>query len=307
MDHIRLGLEEVGFGPKRPEFNFSLPDDRKQYLKDILLSAITKPGPNLNGAGANNIHLYIDGNDITAAVVAEFKDLVASWDQGAARQAYRAAMDRWLKYADALGSGGYGTELQPEHDRLNELAQVTPLASLVTQIGDATHGWSGHLHIMNFIDQFGLPFDVSLGSILRRYNATSGKPPLTAVEAKRLTISSGRSPSFDAAFNSATDVPRGALLLRFEMVYHDPLEDEVKALREQFEQLRDRIDQQLTIITQAVSSGGPIQRRLNTVEQQVTAARQLIEQATRDITNQEQHMTALENTLTEIKNIVRGL
>jgi DNA primase len=307
MDHIRLGLEEVAFGPKRPEFHFSLPDDRKQYLKDILLSVVTKPGPNFSGAGADNIHFYIDGHDITAAVIAEFKDLVASWDQNAARQAYRAAMDRWLKYADALGSAGYGTELQPEHTRSDELAQANPLASLVTKIGDATQGWSGHLHIMNFIDQFGLPANVSLGSILRRYNATSGQPPLTAIEVKQLTISAGRSPGFDAAFNPAVDVPRGALLLRFEAIYHDPLEDEVKALREQFEQLRDRIDQQLAIITQAVSSGGPIQRRLNTVEQQVTAARQLVEQATRDIANQEQHMTALENTLTEIKNIVRGL
>ncbi|WP_315805453.1 hypothetical protein [Bradyrhizobium sp. SZCCHNS3002] len=307
MDHVRLGIEEVGFGPKRLEFHFSLPDDRKQYLKDIVLSIVTKPGPNFNGAGADNVRFYIDGHDLTDAIIAEIKDLIDSWDQTVARQSYRAAMSRWLKFADALGAGEYGTALQPEHDRANVLGQVTPLSSLVTRIGDDRHGWSGHLHILNFVDQFGLPADISLGSVLRRYNSSSGQPPLTAVTVKQLTISSGPSPSFDPAFSAHPAAPRGAVLMRFEMIYHDPLEDEIKALREQFEQLRDRIDQQLALIAQAVSSGGPIQRRLNSVEQQVTAARQLVEKAGRDVISQEQHMTTLEHTLTEIKNTVQGL
>lgn len=307
MDHVRLSIEEVGFGPKRPEFHFSLPDDRKQYLLDIFLSLVTKAGPNFSGAGAHNVHLYIDGHDLTNAFIAELQGVISSWDQNAASQAYRAAMDRWLTYADALGDAGYGAPVAPEHARAATLAATTPISSLVTQIGNTNHGWSGHLHFLNFIDQLGFPYAVSLGAVLRRYNASSGQPPLTAITVRELTVSSGRSPTFDPAFDPVNDLPQGAVLMRFEIFYHDPLEDEVKALREQFEQLRDRIDQQLAIITQAVSSGGPIQRKLNAVEQQVTNAKQLAEKATRDVANQEQHMTALETTLTEIKNTIRGL
>lgn len=306
MDHVRIVDQELVFGPKRPEFNLAFPLDAKQYLIDANLSIVTRPGSNFSGAGADNVRLYCDGIDFTSSYLAELRAVVDSWDQGVAEAAYGDALQRWLRFALALGTAGYGSDVQVEVARATQLAATRPLSSLVTQIGDSHQGWSGHLHLINFIDQFGLPIGVSLAKVLARHNA-SGGTPIRTLDIKCLTVSAGRSATWDPQFNSTVDVARGAVSLRFELRYHDPLEDEVNELRRQLGELRDVIDKRLEQILQAVSPGGQIQRRLTGVEQQVRQAQALSEKATRDLSSQDAHLSALENTLREIRTLVQQL
>jgi hypothetical protein len=306
MDHVRIVDQELVFGPKRPEFNLAFPLDAKQYLIDANLSIVTRPGSNFSGAGADNVRLYCDGIDFTPSYLAELQAVVDSWDQDLAEDAYRDALKRWLRFAVALGTDGYGSDVQAEVAHATQLAAKRPLSSLVTKIGDTHHGWSGHLHLINFIDQFGLPIGVSLAKVLTRHNAGGGTP-IRTLDIKCLTVSSGRSATWDTQFDPAVDLARGAVSLRFELRYHDPLEDEVNELKRQLGELRDVIDKRLELILQAVSPGGQIQRRLTGVEQQVRQAHALSEKATRDLSSQDAHLSALENTLREIRTLVQQL
>ena len=302
MDQIRTIAEDVVFSALRPEFVFILPDDRKQYLKDVSLCLVTKAGEVLNGAGCDDIHLHVNDADITSHLIAEFKAVIQGRDQNSLKQQYAAAMDRWLKFASSLGAG-YGTDVPTERARASQLAATSPISSLADKIGDARQGWSGHLHLLNFHDQFDTPFAASMGRVLARFNATSGANPITALTAKQMTISSGPSPTL----GTGGSVSRGGLSIRIDLIYHDPLEDDIKELRDQFAALKAVIDTNLTMITQALSSGGPIQRHLNSVDQQIANTQQMVDQARRDIASQDAHLTALENTLTDIQRTVHNL
>lgn len=306
MDHVRIVDQEFVFGPKRPEFNLAFPLDAKKHLIDANLSIVTRPGSNFSGAGANNVRLYCDGIDFTPSYLDELRAVVDAWDQAVAEAAYRDALGRWLRFAAALETAGYGSDIQTEITRAAQLAATRPLSSLVTQVGDTHQGWSGHLHLINFIDQFGLPIGVSLGKVLARHNADGGTP-IHTLDIKCLTVSSGRSATWDSLFDPTVDISRGAVSLRFELRYHDPLEDDVNELKRQLGELRDAIDKRLELILQAVSSGGQIQRRLTVVEQQVRQAQALSEKATRDLSSQDAHLSALENTLREIRTLVQQL
>ncbi|WP_447785292.1 hypothetical protein [Pseudomonas germanica] len=114
MDHVRIVDQELVFGPKRPEFNLAFPLDAKQYLIDANLSIVTRPGSNFSGAGADNVRLYCDGIDFTPSYLAELQAVVDSWDQDLAEDAYRDALKRWLRFAVALGTDGYGSDVQAE-------------------------------------------------------------------------------------------------------------------------------------------------------------------------------------------------
>lgn len=306
MDHVRIVDQELVFGHKRPEFNLAFPLDAKKYLIDANLSIVTRPGLSFSGAGASNVRLYCDGIDFTPSYLAELRAVVDEWDQAVAEAAYRDALQRWLRFARTLGTVGYGSDVQAEVERATQLAATRPLSSLVTQIGDAHHGWSGHLHLINFIDQFGLPIGVSLANVFARHN-TGGGTQIRTLDIKCLTISAGRSATWDPQFDPAVDTPRGAVSLRFELRYHDPLEDEIIELKRQMGELRDVIDKRLELILQAVSPGGQIQRRLTGVEQQVRQAQTLSEKATRDLASQDAHLSALENTLREVRTLVQQL
>lgn len=306
MDHVRIVDQEFAFGAKRPEIHFAFPLASKPNLLDVTLSLVTRPGITFSEAGCHNVRLYANDLDITDYYTAALRAIVDSWDQAHAKQAYNAALQRWLSFAKALGAG-YGTpDLGKEAQVAAQLVATTPLSSLLTKLGDASQGWSGHLHILNFIHQFDLPYAVSLSDVVHRYSAATGKR-VGMLDITQLTLASGRSPTLDSAFDMAVDHGRGAVSIHFELRYHDTLEDEVLELKQQFAELRDRIDARLDAIVFALSSGGPIQRRLTNVEQQIAAAKTLTDQAQRDVAGHEAHLKSFENTITEVKNLVKGL
>lgn len=306
MDHVRLIDQEFIFGVKRPEIHFAVPLDSKVNLVEVTLSLITRPGIQFFEAGCSGIRLYANDHDITDYYLSALRDLVDSWDQDVARAEYQRALDRWLSFADKLGSSYGAPDMPRERQRAAELAATKPLSSLLKKVGDPDQGWSGHLHILNFVHQFGLPYAVSLTDVVHRYSADT-KKTLGIMDVSLFTASSGHSPTLDPAYNPASDKARGAISLHFELRYHDTLEDEVAELRRQFEALRDRIDQRLDAIVLALSAGGQIQRRLTAVEQQVANANTATGQAERDVAGHEIHLQSLERSVREVRDLVRAL
>jgi hypothetical protein len=306
MDHVRVIDQEFVFGAKRPEIHFAVPLESKINLLEVTLSLVTRPGTAFSEAGCNDIRLYANDYDITEHYAAALRDIINSWDQTTATLAYRRALDRWLKFAGKLGAAYGAPDLAAEKKRASELVATKPLSSLIAKLGDTNHGWSGHLHILNFIHQFGLPYAISLTDVVHRFSAATGTP-ISVLDVTQLTVSSGRSPTLDSAYDLSVDKGRGAVSLHFELRYHDTLEDELAELRRQFEALRDRIDQRLDAIVLALSPGGQIQRRLTTVEQQVALANIATAQAERDVAGYEMHLQSLERSVREVRDLVKAL
>jgi hypothetical protein len=216
-------------------------------------------------------------------------------------------MNAFIDYADAAGDAYDGLVANLRKDAV-KLSAVRPLGDLVRRIGDSSHGHKGHLHICNFLYcQIPAP-EIRLTKVIALYNKDHSAAPIAPANIKKITFSCGPSFSLDrAAWKANSPRPRGAIAFSIALQFHDPLEDEVIALKEQLQRLQDEITNALDSIKQSLGAGGVIRRTVAKIEN--TTDKSLLEiQGTRsDIRSCEIQVDAQSQTLAHIKSQVDAL
>jgi chaperonin cofactor prefoldin len=263
MDHLRLETSRVSFDRLNFTQTIWLPTYDAQK-KDLLDVGIILHGVRSEAFGYTGMRVHLNDHDITKAIIGSHQN--GKGLQGkihalgaAARDQYEKAMNDCVKFMDRIASkdidkttGDIPTdEDSPSRDVqkpiMQKLLAVNPVAKNLDQLGDLEVGWQGNLHIFNYLYTDIAIEPLSLNEIWKDYQAQSG----TAVDWKtldnlRLILSvdpGSLDPIVDGEGNRdyPGTIPEGTVLCRLEARYHDPLEDEIEALKKRVKDLEDRM------------------------------------------------------------------
>lgn len=312
-DKVSYFFEEVIFEPFRSQLQIPIPRANKELIVDAYLAIQTrldvapKHVATISPEAANDVRIYVDEGDVTTYYLKALTELLDPLDQDVLAKQYLTAMSSFIEYADAMGNA-YDGLIPSLKKAATKLAATRPVSSLLTRIGNETHGHKGHLHILNFLYGAIPAPEVSLARIFQLYNKDHPGSPLSSVNMGRLTFSSGPSFTIDApAWQATRPPPRGALAVTLTLQLHDPLEDEVARLRDLLQQLQDEITDALTSIADSLSMGGPIRRAV--VQIAATGDKTLldVQAARRDAQSCEAQVAGQTSTLEHIKAQVDAL
>lgn len=308
MDHVRAINDTLIFTPFNYEHIVFLPEaDREQFV-DVKISLhgqphLTDTGGSL-GTGCEDVHFYVDSIDFTPLLVEDLGRKLDSLDQDLLLRQYKLALDGWLELEKRMGAYPE-PDLAKEQRAADRLLSIRPLSKNLEQLGHHTAGWSGNLHIFNFLYTF-IPLPpVSLNALIERYNATA-PAPLRPQTLRTATFSSGPCRLYNHNWDPK-DPARGSLAYLIEGHYHDPLEDRVKALEEKLEKLQRKLTNQLDAITAMVGTAGPIQKKLSEVKTIALSANSELADCKLQLTNHEKQVEVLGKEVRSLKDAVEHL
>lgn len=308
MDIIRIISERITFVPYNYEYVLPVPQTDRVLVQDVLISihgsvGTHHPGSSF-GVSCNDIRLYANGVDLTAAYIESLKRLLSAKDQAVLKAEYAGALNNWLELEEKLGAA-YGTpDLAREKEIARQFIETTPLSNNLNKLGDVKGGgWGGNLHMFNFLYRdITLP-PVSLIDVVNRHNAT----PQTRVEPKeiqKLCFSSGPCRLFDASWDPA-NVPAGTLNCLLEIRLHNLLEDRVEKLEKDFQTMQEEITTAIQAIDEKlITEVNPRLREFKTV---VDKASVNIAAAHNELKNHQTQLKALDDTTKEIKKAVETI
>jgi hypothetical protein len=304
---------ETIFEPFRSEVSLAIPAFNKRNIVEghfalqTRLDSPPKHVATISPNGAEDIHVYFDGVDVTSYYVKVLGSLLDKLDQKELATAYAAAMDAFIDYADAMGAAYDGLIPTLKKDAA-KLAATKPLSSLVAKIGNRNHGHHGHLHLCNFLyGQIPCP-EVTMTGVVNLYNADHPKTMINPALIQRVTFSCGPSPTLDfAAWKKQAISPGGAALITVALQLHDTLEDVVIELQKQLQQLQDDITSALDNMQDALSPNGAIRRTIAQTGATADQALVAVKAARSDIQSTDAQIGTQTQTLSQIKTQVDAL
>ncbi|MFC1672749.1 hypothetical protein ACFL12_01230 [Pseudomonadota bacterium] len=307
MDHIRLFATDLAFAPLVYEHHLLLSGEQRELLEDVRLSLfgyMTHADANTTTA-PHDVHLYIDGNDITPSYIAVLKNLLElEEDQDRLRQDYERAMNAWIEMLDTLG-GSYGDDLDRDRAARDALLAVQPFSALVDQLGNLDAGRFGALHVTNFLwSHMKLPM-VSLLDVITHHNDRDGAQEIDMAQASRLTVSNGPC----RLFVDNWTMPRvfGSVRLQAEMQYHNFLADQLDKLTARFDDLEEFVNETLSDILEAVDDGGPIARNVRKASMKTDKVLSELSETASELESHKQQIKGLKSTAFDLKTAVDSL
>jgi hypothetical protein len=242
MDHIHTVEFDLRFGPLNFEYQIPFPTCQRELLEDVLLTLRGHVATgNQSLLGPQDIRLYLDSVDATKDFIAELRSIIELQDQQRLRSEYRAALDSWIKLARSLGAA-YGGDPEVDAQRAEELLQTEPFSALLDQLGNRSAGFSGYLHVFNFLyTAIPLP-PVSLRKVVDRINRGAGKEVISPQQPQVVTFATGTCRLFDPHWQPSH--VGGNIFVLAEFRYHNTLLDRVVALEKRIEDLEGFIEDQ---------------------------------------------------------------
>lgn len=306
MEHIRLLTMDLPFAPLVNEHHFTLSAEQRPLLEDVRLlfyGYITHAHANTRTA-PNDIHFYIDGEDITRSYIAVLKSLLDDEDQGRLRDGYEEGMNAWIDMLEKYG-GGYSQDLARDRASRDTLLAVSPFSTLVDQLGNSSAGRFGALHVTNFLwSQIDIPM-ISLAAVIDHFNEQQDAQLMELTTANRMTVSNGPCRLFVKNWN----FPRvfGSVRLQAEMQYHNSLAGEIDQLNDRLEELNSFVEEALTAILDAVDSEGKISRQVRTAQTKTEKALEALEETAAELDSHKRQIASLRATADELKTAIESL
>ena len=304
---------ETIFEPFRSEVSFAIPSFNKRLIVEghfavqTGLDSVPKHVATISPNSADDIHIYLDGTDVTSYYTKVLADRLEKMDQAQLAHDYLEAMNSFIAYADAMGAAYDGLIPSLRKDAAS-LAKVKPLSSLVSQLGNRKHGHKGHLHICNFLyGQIPCP-EVPLTLVVAMYNKEHRGSAIVPSQLSRVTFSCGPSFTIDRAGWQAKHIfPGGSVLATVALELHDSLEDVVLELQQQLQRLEDEITEALESIKDSLNTNGVIRRTVAQMSTAIDKTALDVQGARHDIQSSQAQIATQGQTLDQIKTQVDSL
>jgi hypothetical protein len=306
MAHIRLLATDLAFAPLINEHHLILSSDQRPLLEDVRLTLfgyLTHAQANTRIA-PNDVHLYIDGQDITPSYIAVLKAILEEEDQDYLRKHYEQAMNAWIEMLEHLG-GGYGEDTERDRISRDNLLAVRPFSALIDQLGNVQTGRFGALHVTNFLwSQIDLPM-VSLAAAIDHHNNRESVEAINMTAASRLTVSNGPCRLFveDWAFPKVF----GSVRLQAEMQYHNSLADEIDQLAAVLDELDTTVNASLTAILDAVDRGGEIASSIRRAQRTTEKGLNTLSDISEELKSHKRQIDGLQATAADLKTAIDSL
>ncbi len=305
MDHFRTTSFDLRFGPLNFEHRVALPPHQRELLEDVLMEIRGHPTTDSERImGPDDIRLYFEDVDITAAYVEELKSVIDLQDQDLLRSQYANALDKWIELARALGAA-YGGDAEADAVRAEELKAVEPLSGLMDRLGNHDAGYSGYLHLFNFLHADCNVPPVSIRKVITRYNDAAGTEVLNSQDLRVLTLSSGPCRLFEDGWTPSA--VGGTIYFRADLRYHNELVDRIAALEERLDELEEFVDEQLQLIVEAVGPDGDLQRALSQARAATRTASEKAEGIERELQSQVAQLDGLKASAQDLRESIEAL
>jgi hypothetical protein len=311
MNHVRPLGDILSFAPSNYEHILFLPAADRDQLVDVKLSLHGHPTllshGGLLGTGCEDVHVYLNDVDFTELIVDDLRRKLDAWDQEALARAYERGLNAWLKLEAALGAA-YGTQdLAAERAAAAALLAVRPLSKNLDHLGYHTAGWSGNLHIFNFLYNLIPLSPISLNELIERHNAQAGAAQIDRGQIDFATFSCGPCRFYAANWSPSNPVPRGSLSVLIESHHHDPLEDRVVELERKVAALQQLVQDEFDWLRDVLGTNGDIQRRLSQLKKLTDDVSREVRDARSELGSQAQQVGVLQASVRELKDLVDNL
>jgi len=192
--------------------------------------------------GVEDIRFYVNKVDLSKQVKAELTLLLKQADGEKLRNQYREGVNQYLKYIKPFTSI-INLDIDRERAILDSILKKD-VTSWMEKLGDRKMGWSGNLHVINYIYKtIDLP-PLSLNSILTRYSADKSKAiSLQQLDSITYTFSEGPA-SFTGTVNAGPIVLRGRLNFSLEVYFENPVYEELLIIKRSIEAISKNLEGQ---------------------------------------------------------------
>lgn len=286
MSELRTTMaSSIFFAPFVYEHTVPVSAQGWDNIQDVVLYLTASPSP-FSASSVSDIHVYVNGNDLTQSVVREIKKRIGQADQGQVQAQYHAALSNWLEMERKL-DGAYPADYAQEREVAHRLSQMNP-SEWVMKLGDHSTGWGGCFHIINFLyKEVSIP-PMSLTSILADHSLTEGvQLDLNSIAPISITFSSGPCRLFmpHAANNWHPIDSRasGTLKYQIEMSYYTPIQD------------------QLNVVAESVSSTGTLSESIANIKKTLQSLYDRVDRCESNI-GDSNNIVALNASLKQIKD-----
>lgn len=234
----------VDFSPYSREATVPTEQDQIRKVTDIRLTLSTEPSlaPLIDTqrfVGPIDVRLYLNEHNVTEYLREGLKDQIRGLPPALVRSQYLNGVQRYIdfvqSFADPPPVGG-------DFATATAYASMSDWGDAFNNLGDRTLGWSGNLHVLNYIYRFIPILPISLAEVWDRYVATTGgtlPASLSEFEQLSITFSEGTAPS-QGAINTAL-IPGGRLHYRLSYYYPNPLEPRLRAIAAELRHLSETI------------------------------------------------------------------
>lgn len=312
MDIIRFLSETVSLVPFRYEHLVDIPLAQREVLLDVSVSLYGSSTfdnvGGLLGTGPEDMRVYLNGADLSPAVIFCLRANLDAMDQVVLKQQYKAALDSYLIMGQKLG-GAYPGDLVADRAAAQQLLLTNPLSAALDRLGNHQAGWSGNLHIFNFLYRQIDITPIKFSAVLAKHAELTGvKLSLSTLPRIRVAFSAGPCRLYDPNWDPTQPIPRGNITYRFDFLYHNPLDDRVTALETRVTELEGTIVLKLRQILEQVGTNGTIQRDLlRPMVRQLQDQAQRLADAKASLQSNDTQTTVLKQTIDELKRTVDQL
>ena len=306
MDHYRTTSMDLRFGPLNFEYRVPLPLHQRELLEDVLMELRGHPTADSERImGPHDIHLYFENVDVTSAYLAELQSVLDLQDQDRLATQYAHALDKWIEMAKSLGTAAYGGDPEADSKKAEELKTVRPLSSLMDTLGNRDVGYSGYLHLFNFLYADCTLHPVSARKVINRYNKTADGVILDSADLRVLTISSGPCRLFDQSWQPSA--VGGNVMFRADLRYHNEFVDRIADLEKLLAELEAFVHEQLQLMHEAVGPDGDLQRALSQARAATRMASDKAEAIGRELQSQGSQLDGLKASAQDLREAVEAL
>jgi hypothetical protein len=311
MNHVRPLGDILSFAPLNYEHMLFLPAADRETIVDVKLSLHGHPTllshGGLLGTGCEQVHVYLNEIDFTDLIIEDLRRKLDAYDQDLLLRLYQRALDSWLRLEEALGAAYGQPDIESERRAAASLLAVRPISANLDHLGYHTAGWSGNLHIFNFLyNLIPLP-SISLNELIALHNSQPGAVQIERGTVNSATFSCGPCRLFSNAWRPDSPLPRGSLSVLIESHHHDPLEDRVTELERKVVLLQKLVQDEFEWLRDVLGTAGDIQKRLSQIKKLTDDVSREARDCKMELGSHSQQVATLQASVRELKDLVDNL
>jgi hypothetical protein len=222
------GAVEFGLFSAESSVYLAVSKDDLQWIDDIDLMLHGRPST-AHGTGIDDLHIYINGVDVSAQILSGLRKLLDESDQVEIKKSYRSAIkeridrDRELlnQFKNVIFFGALSRDLKREEQLGEQISNRSKLSDSLLKLGDRTLGHQGSVDIFNYLyDSIQLP-PLSLRELIQSapVGPAAWKDDWKNALPATMTMSCGPSSRFGAPVLSHKGAPAGGIVYAMNFKY----------------------------------------------------------------------------------------
>jgi hypothetical protein len=254
-----------------------------QDLNDISLQLNIQPSSDPLLAdhvlmSAEDIHIYLNGIDFTPEYRAALVTALSKRDRATVKSQYRKGIENWLTVFSKFNFNGIDIAQQRT---VGDTLIAKTYAELLTKLGSRDQGYSGSLHIFNFLYSYIDLDPISFNTLIeKKYPGDATKKTVNDFIPIKLEISHGK---LGPDGMSTSPNIRGQLNYLIDLIYENPLYDLMVTISDQIKEIKKNMETQRTMYYDKIVNS--VQTLDLDSKQKFTDLNALVTKLQQDVTN----------------------